>query len=118
MKRLGDPLYGLDDFPWETFRTPTRQVWIHDIDSCRGRCPFHSPSKHHMMWWPMELGDDNKMRRLCPHGVHHPDPDVMSYSETAQAYAIHLCDGCCVPPEFPSLEEISFQLDTLLEKYQ
>lgn len=118
MGRLREPLHGIEA-PLEKFQTASGQVWVHTGDSCDGHCPYHNPSKHHMMWWPLELGHDNKMRRVCPHGVHHPDPDIMTYSERAGvAYLLHVCDGCCAPPEFPSLEEISFQLNTLLEKYQ
>jgi hypothetical protein len=110
----GEPLYGLDAAV-EMFTTPTQKVWIHSEESCEEPCPFHQPSKHHMIFWPLELAPDNSIRRVCPHGVLHADPDIMAHLDATPQYKLHICDGCCTPPDFPTRDEIRFQLDMLLE---
>ncbi len=80
----------------------------HSPDKCKGHhCPFHNPSNHHMVDWPVTLRLDNLVtirldnfalvERVCPHGVGHPDPDSLAWLESvgAEGFGVHGCDGCC-----------------------
>lgn len=74
---------------------------VHTASECRGACPIHKPSMHHMRDWPLHYREDRGMfERLCPHGVGHPDPDslhrMVEYHEDLEA-SIHGCchKGCC-----------------------
>jgi hypothetical protein len=77
-------------------------VNTHDeSERCQARgCVIHSPSLHHMRYWPLHWrGDRGIFERICPHGVGHPDPDQFGYwRELNQMWqAIHgcCCFGCC-----------------------
>ena len=76
----------------------------HDPTRCEGRpCPFHHPSGHPMVTWPLLLRADRAtlMERICEHGVGHPDPDSAAYwAERIPkgGWFRHGCDGCCHPP--------------------
>lgn len=74
---------------------------VHDKEVCSGTCPFHSPSNHHMVDWPMVLRETTLVERLCEHGVGHPDPDSLSYLDPdgTLRLAVHGCDGCCFDRE-------------------
>jgi hypothetical protein len=87
----------------ETFTTPTGQALeIHAAEVCRGPCPVHMPTGHHLrclaLHWNVERA---RFERVCDHGVHHPDPDVIAVvrrdrgGEAAGAASMHVCDGCC-----------------------
>jgi hypothetical protein len=45
--------------------------------------------------------DRGLMERTCPHGIGHPDPDDLTFSQLmlseseAEARGVHGCDGCC-----------------------
>lgn len=72
---------------------------VHDQTACRGACPIHKPSTHHMREWPLHWRDDRGIfERICPHGIGHPDPDSLrrevEYHEDTYA-GVHGCDGCC-----------------------
>jgi hypothetical protein len=73
--------------------------WIHSINECRGFCPFHNPSDHHMVKWPRNVRASALTERICPHGIGHPDPDSYEWLEKTfpqgGAWGIHGCDGCC-----------------------
>lgn len=77
------------------------RVRIHDKDACGGHeCPFHGPSDHKMLDWPMLIRLDRcaMVERICPHGVGHPDPDSAAFLNGLQGttvYSRHGCDGCC-----------------------
>ena len=75
---------------------------VHDRADCTGACPIHSPSDHHMRDWPLHWRQDRRlMERICPHGVGHPDPDHLAFTErlhgvkAARLEGDHGCDGCC-----------------------
>ena len=77
-------------------------IFHHEADTCRGPCPFHSPSDHSMVDWSLHLRADLPvplMERICPHGVGHPDPDSLAFLaarfDEGAAYGVHGCDGCC-----------------------
>jgi hypothetical protein len=79
---------------------------VHDREDCSGACPIHAPSDHHMREWPLHWRDDRRlMERICPHGVGHPDPDHIAFTEqlrgsrAADVESTHGCDGCRRPPE-------------------
>ncbi len=87
-------------------------VNIHDKETCGGKmCPFHNPSKHHMVKWPKVWRADRAdslVERRCEHGVGHPDIDslafIMSREEGGEYSGIHGCDinpktgkPCCAP---------------------
>lgn len=73
---------------------------IHGKGDCDGTpCPFHAPTKHHMVTWAMQWrGDAGMVERLCEHGIGHPDPDSIAFLETrymGKFVGVHSCDGCC-----------------------
>lgn len=73
----------------------------HSAEHCDVPCPFHQPSAHHMVTWPLNWrGDLGLLERICPDGIGHPDPDSLAYLETngEQGLGIHGCDGCCRRP--------------------
>ena len=82
---------------------------VHDKSECKGPCPIHNPSNHHMKDWPLHWREDRGIfERICKHGVGHPDPDDLKYQEnlyhkkhgTESNYlGVHGCDGCCLSPE-------------------
>lgn len=76
---------------------------VHDTTACNGRhCPIHNPSDHHMRSWGQIFRPDRRiMERVCEHGVGHPDPDDPAFDRT------HGCDGCCIPPNPVTEEEIA-----------
>jgi len=78
------------------------QLFCHPLARCEGHaCCVHNPSDHHMRGWRQHWRDDaQKMERLCPHGIGHPDPDDLAYQEqvchaNVALARIHGCDGCC-----------------------
>lgn len=83
-------------------------IRVHTLEQCVGQyCPFHRPSKHKMVEWPMNVRLDRwdfLTERLCPHGIGHPDPDSISYIERNMDHSevgytgVHGCDGCCQEP--------------------
>lgn len=80
---------------WERGRvvhSPTLLRGVHLEAECRGvTCTVHSPSRHHMRTWPLVWDDHTKVfRRVCVHGVAHPDPDTWG-NRTHEGP----CDGCC-----------------------
>ncbi len=88
---IAEPVFGVQT---------TGTVRIHSVTSCLGRrCPFHNPSNHHMVDWPMNVRLDRQalVERTCSHGVAHPDPDSLAYFERSgiKYMGIHGCDGCC-----------------------
>lgn len=77
---------------------------IHNPVLCKGTfCPFHNPSPHHMVNWPIfvRVDKDYLTERLCPHGIGHPDPDSVAFfirswgEQDGGAMGIHGCDRCC-----------------------
>ncbi len=55
---------------------------VHAPSQCKGApCPFHAPSAHHMVDWPLNVRHDKSClaERICPHGVGHPDPDSLAW---------------------------------------
>lgn len=61
-------------------------------------CPFHKPSDHLMVGWPMVWRSDRYLlERLCPHRVGHPDPDSVAFlaARGVEGADVHGCDGCC-----------------------
>lgn len=70
---------------------------VHPIRLCSGRvCVIHNPSDHHMRLWPVLVDDPFVMvRRVCEHGVVHPDPDEAARPGVTAATLVHVCDGCC-----------------------
>lgn len=84
-----------------------RIMRIHTAGQCTGTpCPFHAPTKHHMVGWPMSWqADRGLIERLCEHGISHPDPDSVAYLAGRMTWdlvivgevyvARHECDGCC-----------------------
>lgn len=84
-------------------------VRIHDRETCGEKmCPFHKPTKHHMVKWPKVWRadrSDSLVERVCEHGVGHPDPDSMEFiiskfgKEDGKYSGVHGCDGCCVDPK-------------------
>jgi hypothetical protein len=76
------------------------QIRTHNKGECKGRhCVIHNPSDHALRGWPRSWRTDiNRMERVCPHGVGHPDPDEVAYryNQLGQKNAgTHGCDGCC-----------------------
>jgi hypothetical protein len=70
----------------------------HTPDRCFGtHCPFHGPSAHKMVEWPIIIRSSALVERRCEHGVGHPDPDSVAYFERNDwhGYGVHGCDGCC-----------------------
>jgi hypothetical protein len=94
----------------ETFTDGTGQELhgIHSAEECKGPCPIHKPTAHHMRDWPLcWRGDKGIFERLCPHGIGHPDPDSLTHADewfteevvdSAAALGVHGCDGCCARP--------------------
>jgi hypothetical protein len=89
--------------------TPAGLV-IHNASMCKGQpCPFHKPSHHHMVNWPINVRLDRGAlcERICPHGVGHPDPDSLAYFARRQQAGfrgdngVHGCCGCCASPSKP-----------------
>ena len=86
-------------------------VVVHDEAMCDGEpCPFHNPSNHHMVRWPVHVRLDKAalVERVCMHGVGHPDPDSMQYIKERHGphYGTHGCDGCCKPPSPEDFEAL------------
>ena len=79
----------------------TGKIRHHAKEDCHSpplACPFHAPSDHPMVDWPMWLRETGLIERTCPHGVGHPDPDSAAYMDTqfpGGASGAHGCDGCC-----------------------
>ena len=55
-----------------------------------------------MLFWKQDWRQDILvMERVCPHGVGHPDPDHLAFTERefgelfARIESVHECDGCC-----------------------
>lgn len=74
-----------------------RWIWVHKENACRGRhCSVHNPSDHPLNKAPLHWRADRAlMERICEHGIGHPDPDGLAYSNKGWAEAVHGCDGCC-----------------------
>lgn len=74
-------------------------VNVHNSGLCAGRtCVMHNPSDHPMMEWPLLFDAETLLvKRRCPHGATHPDPDSLAYfvSVGARHVGVHTCDGCC-----------------------
>ena len=74
---------------------------IHNASMCKGHpCPFHKPSHHHMVNWPINVRLDRGAlcERICPHGVGHPDPDSLAFIESrlpASRRGYEGIHGCC-----------------------
>ena len=116
-KYFKEPLIGLED-NLEIHEFISGKRWIHSKGSCSEKCVFHSPSRHHMKYWPKDVVEGNLISRLCPHGILHPDPDSMNYFtriKSTKVSFLHTCDGCCNADMLPSLENILSELDILLE---
>ena len=78
--------------------TGQKLINVHDRSECKGSCPIHKPSDHHMKDWPLHWRDDRGIfERICPCGVGHPDPDDMAYRQSIglDSKGIHGCCGCC-----------------------
>lgn len=68
-----------------------------------GHCCIHNPSDHPLRdaplsWWPQL----RSLRRVCTHGLNHPDPDDFAFKVNIQSpnwilmlVGTHDCDGCC-----------------------
>ncbi|MBL7487136.1 hypothetical protein [Frankia sp. AgW1.1] len=71
----------------------------HPASDCTAdACPFHWPSDHLMVFWPMVWrGDRGLIERLCPHKIGHPDPDSLAWlaARGIDDPGVHGCDGCC-----------------------
>ena len=66
-------------------------------------CAVHNPSDHNMRDFKQHWRYDRGIiERICPHGVGHPDPDIIAYiraiagDKQAECESVHGCDGCCV----------------------
>lgn len=83
----------------EQFQFANGRARIHTKGDCKGPCPIHSPSEHHMREWKMVLRETLLIERLCPHGVGHPDPDSLKFLDPKgdKCLAIHGCCGHCDP---------------------
>lgn len=82
----------------KTYRGETGRYTVHDESVCKGQyCPFHNPSDHHMVDWPIFIRASTLVERICEHGVGHPDPDSLAYFvRIGEEYmGVHGCDGCC-----------------------
>ncbi len=91
----------------EKYVTGTGQkILVHSKAACRlesaEHCVIHNPSEHSMRKFPTHWRPDRRlMERICPHGVGHPDPDCLAYTEYlrgpdyARTESVHGCDGCC-----------------------
>src|SRR6056297_1336700 len=89
----------------EEFISGTNQkILAHSKEDCKGYCPIHNPSDHHMKNWPLHWRQDRGIfERLCEHGVGHPDPDSLAYIRSINSgddlgLSLHGCDGCCHKP--------------------
>jgi hypothetical protein len=101
----------MDD--WDMIATAVNgPVKTHGPSQCAGStCCIHNPSDHHMVAWPIHF-DMKKAAlalRMCEHGYPHPDPDSLRYFANNPAipsrilawFALHQCDGCCLPDTIP-----------------
>ena len=86
----------------EKFTTGTGQIMtVHNKKDCKGYCPIHNPSDHHMKDWPLHWRSDLWIfERIDPEGVGHPDPDSITFIEQidplkAAGLSIHGCNGLC-----------------------
>lgn len=83
----------------EEYRTGTGQLLnVHSRHECKTpfACVIHEPSDHHMVGWSTHWRDDRKlMERICSHGIGHPDPDHLAFSNSSTD-GVHGCDGCCL----------------------
>lgn len=77
-------------------------ILAHAKKDCSHPCPLHAPSSHHMITWKLLWRDDEGIfERICPHGIGHPDPDVLAFlrnklgDEEVFLGEVHSCDGCC-----------------------
>jgi hypothetical protein len=84
---------------------------IHPPSKCKDRrigCPFHGPTDHHMVTWPIQIRASGLVERICEHGVGHPDPDSVEYfaglllPDEGRWWTVHGCDGCCRPVSDPT----------------
>lgn len=84
--------------------------FIHAKNSCLGRhCGIHNPSDHPLVASPFYWDrSKRRMYRVCPHGIHHPDPDDVAYNlltypgapaEALAELTTHDCDDCCKEDE-------------------
>ena len=77
---------------------------IHAKAVCTPPCPFHAPSRHHMVTWPKVIRESGLVERTCPHGIGHPDPDSLRYMVARtgdDGWGVHGCDGDCTDPRGP-----------------
>jgi hypothetical protein len=83
--------------PDYSFLTGDRIVRYHAVERCSGHCPFHRPSAHLMVTWPMDVRGSTLVERVCPHGVGHPDPDSVHWLNDRGIHTagVHGCDLCC-----------------------
>ena len=64
-------------------------------------CPFHNPTAHKMIAWPIVIRETLLVERQCPHGIGHPDPDSIAWMDregppgAKGSWGVHGCDGCC-----------------------
>jgi hypothetical protein len=80
-----------------------RLLWVHmEQEDCSPTCVIHNPSNHVMREFPTHWrADRGLMERICEHGIGHPDPDHLMYTqriknlETRIVESVHGCDGCC-----------------------
>lgn len=87
-------------------------IRAHKAGDCIEPCTLHSPSNHHMVTWMLIWREDaGILERLCPHGIGHPDPDMLNFfrrklgKDEVHPGEIHGCDGCCQPESEKSDEE-------------
>lgn len=102
---MAEPVYPLS--LEEIFAGPVIEVFeepngvahrIHLTQECSAPCPFHNPSRHHMVKWPATIRGPILVERLCEHGIGHPDPDSVRFLQErtrSSAWGTHGCDGCC-----------------------
>lgn len=81
----------------DEYRTGTGQlIYTHTSDKCAGDfCVIHNPSDHPMIGFKTHWRADKElMERICFHGIGHPDPDHLAFSNKSWE-GVHGCDGCC-----------------------
>lgn len=67
-------------------------VNVHTQETCRGKCTIHDHSEHTLGDRPLLWRNDRKIfEHICDHGVGHPCPDSLPFSDSG----IHGCCGCC-----------------------
>ena len=73
-----------------------QKIMEHSEDECFSGipCVLHAPSAHPLASAPRLYNRRfSGIYRRCEHGLNHPD-----YDDFAGCFALHVCDGCCVPP--------------------